>query len=192
MEQEQALFQLKNIGKGTGEILLKGILALLEKSKEEGKAISNVLSKNGELNWNKFMSSDASKEIKRFRTSEINLQKLKEYLKQYGVKFSIKELGNNDVALAFEAKNSDVIRDAFEHLVSDVTEVSKDDKTKEAVNSLVKDPEAKSFDERLKNAKEETAQKIAVKEAQEKQLRQSQGKGKLPKKDKLQEEVIKE
>lgn len=192
MEQEQTLFQLKNIGKGTGEVILKGLLACLEKSKEEGESITNLLSKNGETNWNRFLNSTSEKEIKRFKTSEVNLSNLKEYLKKYGVKFSVKHLEGNEIALAFEAKNRDIIRDAFEKIVSDVVKTPEAEKSNEVISNLVTDPKALPFEERLKKAKEETAQKIMLHEAKEKQERQSQSKTSKLKKPKIKEEVVKE
>ncbi|MCD0064735.1 DUF3801 domain-containing protein [Streptococcus agalactiae] len=192
MEQEQTLFQLKNIGKGTGEVILKGLLACLEKSKEEGESITNLLSKNGETNWNRFLNSTSEKEIKRFKTSEVNLSNLKEYLKKYGVKFSVKHLEGNEIALAFEAKNRDIIRDAFEKIVSDVVKTPEAEKSNEVISNLVTDPKALPFEERLNKAKEETAQKIMLHEAKEKQERQSQSKTSKIKKPKIKEEVVKE
>ncbi|HEN0272616.1 TPA: DUF3801 domain-containing protein [Streptococcus agalactiae] len=192
MEQEQTLFQLKNIGKGTGEVILKGLLACLEKSKEEGESITNLLSKNGEMNWNRFLNSTSEKEIKRFKTSEVNLSNLKEYLKKYGVKFSVKHLEGNEIALAFEAKNRDIIRDAFEKIVSDVVKTPEAEKSNEVISNLVTDPKALPFEERLNKAKEETAQKIMLHEAKEKQERQSQSKTSKIKKPKIKEEVVKE
>ncbi|HEN7064408.1 TPA: DUF3801 domain-containing protein [Streptococcus agalactiae] len=192
MEQEQTLFQLKNIGKGTGEVILKGLLACLEKSKEEGESITNLLSKNGETNWNRFLNSTSEKEIKRFKTSEVNLSNLKEYLKKYGVKFSVKHLEGNEIALAFEAKNRDIIRDAFEKIISDVVKTPEAEKSNEVISNLVTDPKALPFEERLNKAKEETAQKIMLHEAKEKQERQSQSKTSKIKKPKIKEEVVKE
>ncbi|WP_375708944.1 hypothetical protein PJ261_02225 [Streptococcus dysgalactiae] len=195
MEQEQTLFQLKNIGKGTGEIILKGILAFFEQSSEGGKNLGDLLSKNGESNWNRFMANDATKEIKRFRTSEVNLEKLKEYLKPYGVRFSIKKLSENEVALAFEAKNKDIVRDAFEHLISDVVDPEKDSKKQEVVDRLVRDPKAKSFEERLDKAKQETSQKIAEKKAKAKEAREAKEnkkEEKIPDKKLTEEEMVRE
>ncbi|ELY5747376.1 DUF3801 domain-containing protein [Streptococcus iniae] len=195
MEQEQTLFQLKNIGKGTGEILLKGILAFFEQSSDSGKNIGELLSKSGEVNWNRFMANDATKEIKRFRTSEVNLEKLKEYLKPYGVRFSVKKLSEDEIALAFEAKNKDIVRDAFEHLIADVVDPQKDPKTQEVINRLVKNPNAKSFEERLEKAKAETAQEIAEKKAKAKEAREAkkaEKEGKVPEKNIIEEEMIRE
>lgn len=195
MEQEQTLFQLKNIGKGTGEILLKGILAFFEQSSEKGKSLGGLLSKSGESNWNRFIANDAPKEIKRFRTSEVNLEKLKEYLKPYGVRFSIKKLSEDEVALAFEAKNKDVVRDAFEHLIADVVDLEKDPKTQEIIDRLVKNPDAMPFEERLEKAKEETAQKIAEKKAKAKEAREakeSKKEEKAPEKPLMEDEMVRE
>ncbi|MFH6639589.1 DUF3801 domain-containing protein [Streptococcus suis] len=161
MEQEKSMYQLKNAGKLTGELLVKGLLLFWEK----GEGVVDLVKNRptvGEQKWNSFMATGAKKEIKEFRTTEANLEQLRSVLKLYDVRFSIKSLDNEGTTLlSFEAKNREFMEKAFEKVIERATNPETSAQFGELLASKV---EKQTFEQRLANA---TKQSEALQQLQE-------------------------
>lgn len=156
MEQEKSMYQLKQAGKLTGEFLVKGLLLLLEKG-EGAIDLYRNRPKVGEQKWNRFMATNAPKEIKEFRTTELNLEQLRSVLNMYDISFSMRTLDDGLTQLSFETKHHAVMETAFEKVIERAT-------NPETAADLSQPPAKKSFEERLKDA---TKQSEALQQLQE-------------------------
>ncbi|HEO7897380.1 DUF3801 domain-containing protein [Streptococcus agalactiae] len=158
MEQERSIYQVKEVGKVTGDFLIKMALLFFERSNDALQAHYDK-PKAGEVRWNRLMASSEDKTIKHFRASEVSMAALKTYLAQYGVMFATRDLGNGMMSIAFEAKNRDIIAQAFSHFLDQVTSP---DAAKDMTQELTVNPKAKPLEKRLealdKQAKEEHRQ----------------------------------
>ena len=113
MEQEQTLYKIKDVSKLTGELFLKILFYMTETIQDRIQTYQANKTFVGETNWNKFMATDAPKEIKQFRSEEMNLERLKEYLNDYQIGFSVREMPDSTMTLAFETKNKAMVEQAF-------------------------------------------------------------------------------
>lgn len=161
MEQEKSIYQLKNAGKLTGEMLVKGLLLFFEK----GEGVIDLMQnrpKSGEQKWNSFMATSARKEIKKFRTTEVNLEQLRSVLKLYDISFSIKPLEEEGkTLLAFETKNQAVMEKAFEKVI----ERAINPETAASFGKLLSSKEEKKpFEERLAEASQKSRELEALQE----------------------------
>lgn len=158
MEQERSIYQVKEVGQVTGDFLIKMALLFFERSSDALQAQYDK-PKAGEVRWNRLMATSEEKTIKDFRTSEVSMAALKAYLAQYGVMFAKRDLGNGMMSIAFEAKNRDIIAQAFSHFLDQVTSP---DAAKDMTQELAVNPKAKPLEKRLealdKQAKEEQRQ----------------------------------
>ena len=73
MEQEQTLYKIKDVSKLTGELFLKILFYMTETIQDRIQTYQANKTFVGETNWNKFMATDAPKEIKQFRSEEMKL-----------------------------------------------------------------------------------------------------------------------
>lgn len=166
MEQEKSMYQLKHAGKLTGEFLVKGLLLLLEKG-EGAIDLYRNRPKVGEQKWNRFMATDAPKEIKEFRTTEMNLEQLRSVLNMYDISFSMRTLDDGLTQLSFETKHHAVMETAFEKVIERAT----NPETAADFGKLLSQPPVKkSFEERLKDA---TKQSEALQELQKEAITSS-------------------
>lgn len=163
MEQEKSMYQLKNAGKLTGELLVKGLLLFFEKG-EELVDLAKNRPMVGEQKWNRFIATDGFKEIKEFRTTEANLEQLRSVLNMYDISFSVRTLEDGLTQLAFESKNRSVMESAFKKVIERATNPKT---AAEFGKLLASPPDKKTFEERLEEA-EKKSKELEV--LQEKQL----------------------
>ena len=78
--------------------------------------------------------------------SEVNSERLEEYLKGYDVGFSIKDNGNGTSTVAIDAKNVQALEASFKGVINDLTDPNKAEKLKE---NLVKSPKNMTVNEKL-------------------------------------------
>ena len=173
MEQERSIYQVKEVGQVTGDFLIKMALLFFERSNDALQAYYDK-PKAGEVRWNRLMASREEKSIKDFRASEISMAALKTYLAQYGVMFAKRDLGNGMMSIAFEAKNRDIIAQAFSHFLDHVTSP---EGAKDMTQDLAVNPKAKPLEKRLKEL-EKQAKEEAQQAAKEKQTKKSKAKEK--------------
>ncbi|HEN7774884.1 TPA: hypothetical protein U7M88_001956 [Streptococcus agalactiae] len=171
MEQERSIYQVKEVGQVTGDFLIKMALLFFERSSDALQAHYDK-PKAGEVRWNRLMASSEDKTIKHFRASEVSMAALKTYLAQYGVMFAKRDLGNGMMSIAFEAKNRDIIAQAFTHFLDQVT---RPEGAKDMTKSLAVNPKAKSLEKRLKEL-EKQAKAEAQQATKGKQTKRSKAK----------------
>lgn len=146
MEQEQALYKIKDVSKLTGELFVKILFYLSENIQDHFQAHQANRTFTGETNWNKFMATDSSKEIKQFRSEELNLDRLKDYLKDYQIGFSVKDMADGTKTLAFETKNHKLVEQAFSDTLAAVVEP---EKLEQMSQKLVNTPKNMNAKDRL-------------------------------------------
>lgn len=162
MEQEQTLYKIKDVSKLTGELFLKILFYMTETIQDRIQTYQANKTFVGETNWNKFMATDAPKEIKQFRSEEMNLERLKEYLNDYQIGFSVREMPDSTMTLAFETKNKAMVEQAFSDTLEAVVEP---DKLAKVSQKLVKTPENMNVKERLAYYQEQSRAAIQAKQA---------------------------
>ena len=162
MEQEKSMYQLKNTGKLTGEMLVKALLLFFEK----GEGVMDLVKNRpvrGEQKWNRFMATEARKEVKEFRTTEINLEQLRDILKLYNIGFSIKSLEEDGTTLlSFEARNRAVMEQAFEKVLD---RAINPESAVQFGKVLSSQENRKPFEERLAAASKQSQELEAIQEA---------------------------
>ena len=166
MEQERTIYQLKDVSKVTGETLLKALAYILETTNDKIKHRMANKHFAGETKWNRFMTTDSKKEVKTFLNNEVNLEKLKDYLREYKIGFASQKLKNNRVMLAFEVKNEALVKEAYEKFLTDLTNPKESTKLNQ---ELLKRPENMIFEEKLEHLQK--LQDAKIKAAAEKALK---------------------
>lgn len=157
MEQERTIFQVKDVSKLTGEMLLKMLAYMVEYMNDQGQRYMKQQRYGAETRWNQFMASDSAKEVKTFLSNEVNLDKLKTYLEEYKIGFATQNLKDNRVMLAFEVKNKELVKEAYERLLTNLT--SPQD-TKKLNQDLLKSPENMNLEEKINHFKVQEQVKI--------------------------------
>lgn len=158
MEQEATVYKLKDMSKLTGEMLLKTLLFLIENGTE--KFQNKMLNPNitGETSWSKFMATDASKTVKEFRSNELNLERLKEYLAAYKIGFALEELKEGQTSLVFYVKDQELVSQAFQNTLEEIVDP---DKSEELCDKLILSPKNMNLKQRLNHYKNVVREKIA-------------------------------
>ncbi|MBZ2021753.1 hypothetical protein [Streptococcus sanguinis] len=157
MEQERTIFQVKDVSKLTGEMLLKMLAYMVEYMNDQGQRYMKRQRYGAETRWNQFMASDSAKEVKTFLNNEVNLDKLKDYLAEYKIGFATQNLKDNRVMLAFEVKNKELVKEAYERFLNNLT--SPQD-TKKLNQDLLKSPENMNLEEKITHFKVQEQVKI--------------------------------
>ena len=140
--------------------MLKALYYAMENGYQTIKSHSENKVFSDKTNWNQFM---ATKEIKHFETflnSEVNSERLQEYLKGYDVGFSIKDNGNGTSTIAIDAKNVQALEASFKGVINDLTDPNKAEKLKE---NLVKSPKNMTVAEKLAYYKKQVKNEIKAK-----------------------------
>ena len=119
MEQERTIFQVKDVSKLTGEMLLKMLAYMVE-----------------------YMT---------------DLDRLKAYLEEYKIGFATQALKDNRVMLAFEVKNKELVKKAYEQFLTDLTSPQE---TKKLTQELLKSPENMNLEEKITHFKVQEQVKI--------------------------------
>lgn len=161
MEQEQVAMKVADVYKLTGEFLLKSLYYAIE----EGQARFNRHIENktftDSTNWNQFMATNETKHFETFMNSEVNTERLSDYLKDYGVGFSIKDNGNGTSTIAIDAKNVQALEASFKGVINDLTDPAKSEKL---VNKLLKTPKNMTVNEKLAYYKKKVKAEVKAKE----------------------------
>ncbi|AUT05852.1 MULTISPECIES: hypothetical protein [Streptococcaceae] len=165
MDQERIGIKIADVYKLTGELVLKSMYYAMEHSASQLKNFRESKTYSGEVNWNKFLETRETKHFETFMTSEVNSERLTEYLKGYDIGFSIKDNGDGTSIIAIDAKNIKALEASFKGVINDLTDSQKSQKLQER---LVKTPKNMSVKEKLtyykKQVKSEIAKKSKVKE----------------------------
>lgn len=161
MEQERVAMKVADVYKLTGELLLKAMYYAMEETTSRFKSYSENKTYTKEVNWNQFMATSETKHFEDFMTSEVNSNRLREYLESYGVGFSIKEHSNGTSTVAIDAKNVQVLEKSFKGVINDLTDLNKAEKL---TKNLIKSPKNMTIQEKLAYYKKQVQTEIQAKE----------------------------
>lgn len=160
MDQERIGMKVADVYKLTGEFVLKAMYYAMEHSASQLRTIQENKAFTEETNWNQFLATKDTKHFETFMTSEINAERLKEYLKGYEVGFAIKDNGNGTSTIAIDAKNVQALEASFKGVINDLTNPEKAQKLQE---NLVKSPKNMTVKEKLSYYKKQVRAEIAKK-----------------------------
>lgn len=160
MDQEQVGMKIANVYKLTGEFFLKALYYAIENGYQYVKTHSENKVFSDKTNWNQFMATKETKHFETFLNSEVNSERLEEYLKGYDVGFSIKDNGNGTSTIAIDAKNVQALEASFKGVINDLTDPNKAEKLKE---NLVKSPKNMTVSEKLAYYKKQVKAEIKAK-----------------------------
>jgi hypothetical protein len=90
-------------------------------------------------------------------SNEVNLDRLKAYLEEYKIGFATQALKDNRVMLAFEVKNKELVKKAYEQFLTDLTSPQE---TKKLTQELLKSPENMNLEEKITHFKVQEQVKI--------------------------------
>lgn len=160
MDQERIGMKVIDAYKVTGELLLKAIYQLIEEHTMHSQLKQENKTFTSEANWNHFLETKETKHFETFLNSEVNTEKLKQYLNQYEVGFAMKENKDSTNTIAIDAKNVQVLQNAFKAVINDLTNPEKAEKT---TKELTKSPQNMALKEKLTYYKQQTAKALADK-----------------------------
>lgn len=175
------MLKMKDMSKLTGEGLLKALLFMLENGRDQLKAHHANKTFTGEIQWNKIMATNAPKELKLFRTNELNLERLKSYLNERGVAFAFRPQKDGKMEFVFESKNKQIVEEVFKELINDLTDTKK---LGNLNKMLLKTPKNMGFEDKLTYYKQRSAEEVKEKLAKSKTIkspRKSKSKGEISK-----------
>ncbi|CYV70911.1 DUF3801 domain-containing protein [Streptococcus equi subsp. zooepidemicus] len=145
MEQDRMLYQITNVSKITGELVLKALWAMTQHMYEKHQYNQNNQSFTGETNYNKFMATNTDKEFKNLNVTEAHLDKLKNYLESYGIGFTTRKTkGQEGQDLIFEVKNKAIVERSMEKALQDMTR-----NPKKVADQIAKKPGDRSISEKI-------------------------------------------
>lgn len=170
LNQEQVLHKITDVAKLNGEFFLRSLYYLLIEGSESMRSTLAKRPISGEVNYNRFMNSESTKLVENFKASELHVASLKDYLKQYGVAFAVKEQADGYKTLIFEAKNKAVVEEAFSQTIAKLT---KETEGQELLDDLKLTPRKLPLEERIKYFEAEMAQEIAMSQRLGQELGQS-------------------
>lgn len=178
MEQEQVAMKVSEVYKLTGELFLKALYYAIENGYQSVKLYAENKTFSVKTNWNEFMATKETKHFETFLNSEVNTERLEEYLKGYDVGFSIKDNRDGTSTIAIDAKNIQALEASFKGVINDLTDPNKAEKLKE---TLVKSPKNMSLTEKIayykKQVKAEIKAKAKVKDKTAKKVIAKEEKG---------------
>ena len=160
MEQERVGMKIADVYKLTGELFLKALYYAIENGYQSVKTYAENKTFSDKTNWNQFMATKETKHFETFLNSEVNSERLEEYLKGYDVGFSIKDNGNGTSTVAIDAKNVQALEASFKGVINDLTDPNKAEKLKE---NLVKSPKNMTVKEKLTYYKKQVKADIKTK-----------------------------
>lgn len=164
MDQERVAMKIVDVYKLTGELILKALYYALEEGYQRVKIHSENKVFSEKTDWNRFMATKEAKHFETFMSSEVNTERLEEYLKGYGVGFSIRENDNGTSTIAIDAKNIQALEASFKGVINDLTDPKKAEKL---TSYLLKNPKNMTVNEKLvyykKQVKAEVKAKAMVK-----------------------------
>lgn len=164
MEQERVAMKIADVYKLSGELILKAMYYAIEEARNRSSISAENMMFTGETNWNQFMATRETKHFETFMTSEVNSERLTEYLKGYDVGFSIKDNGNGTSTIAIDSKNVKALEASFKGVINDLT----NDNGKELSERLVKSLKNMTISEKInyykKRVKAEIKTKVKLKD----------------------------
>lgn len=160
MDQERIGMKVIDTYKVTGELVLKAIYELIEEHTMRSQLKQETKTFTSEANWNRFLETKETKHFETFLNSEVNTEKLKQYLNQYEVGFAMKENKDGTNTIAIDAKNVQVLQTAFKAVINDLTNPEKAEKTSK---ELTKSPQNMALKEKLTYFRQQTAKALADK-----------------------------
>ncbi|CAM3191516.1 hypothetical protein [Streptococcus dysgalactiae] len=160
MEQERVAMKVADVYKITGELILKAIYYAMEETASRLQTHAETETFTGETKWNRFMATSETKHFETFLTSEVNSERLQEYLKNYDVGFSIKNNGNGTSTIAIDAKNVQALEASFKGVINDLTDKHKAEKL---TKNLLKTPKNMTVNEKIAYYKKQVKAEIQAK-----------------------------
>ncbi|HEL0020205.1 TPA: hypothetical protein TT917_001559 [Streptococcus equi subsp. zooepidemicus] len=160
MEQERVAMKVADVYKVTGELILKAMYYAMEETASRLQAHAETKTFTRETNWNRFMATSETKHFETFLNSEVDSERLEDYLKGYEVGFSIKDNRNGTSTIAIDAKNVQALEASFKGVINDLTDPNKAEKLKE---NLVKSPKNMTVTEKLAYYKKQVKAEIKAK-----------------------------
>lgn len=160
MDQERVGMKIADVYKLTGELFLKALYYAIENGYQNIKTYAENKTFSDKTNWNQFMATKETKHFETFLNSEVNSERLEEYLKEYDVGFSIKDNGDGTSTIAIDAKNVQALEASFKGVINDLTDPNKAEKLKE---NLVKSPKNMTVTEKLAYYKKQVKAEIKAK-----------------------------
>lgn len=167
MDQEQIAMKVIDIYKLSGELLIKSLYYSLEQDYKNVKNYVNNKDFHKQTNWNKFLATKETKHFETFMNSELNSERLKKYLKEYGIGFSIKDNKNGTSTIAIDAKNIKALENSFKGVINDLTDPTKSEKM---IQKLTNSPKNMNLKDKItyykKQVKRDIQSKVKAKTAQ--------------------------
>lgn len=161
MDQERIGMKVADIYKLTGEMLLKSMYYALEESYHKLNHYLENKTYTDKTNWNQFMATKDTKHFETFLNSELNTERLEEYLKGYNVGFSIMDNKDGTSTVAIDAKNVQALEASFKGVINDLTEPEKAEKL---TKNLIKTPKTMNLKEKLIYYKKKVTAEIKAKD----------------------------
>ncbi|HEL1585353.1 TPA: hypothetical protein TXJ06_002136 [Streptococcus suis] len=118
MDEERVVSQIARISFVSGEVCLKSLFLTIGKLAEQSHysgRVSPVLA--GQTNWDSFLASPGSKELKEFLTNEVNLSALKSELAKYGIGFAFRSHSDGTTSLAYDFRNRAIVEKALSNFL---------------------------------------------------------------------------
>lgn len=142
-EQEQAVYQLKNVSKVTVDLLYKILLKIREHDQMKREINDKYINK-GENTLTDLKGTGERLNVvelnKEFASQEINLNKLKTWLEERDIEFAFNDNLDGAKELYFKHKDTDLVSHQLKKMLDDFT------KRPDVINNLVKDPKVMSFE----------------------------------------------
>lgn len=173
MDQERIGMKIADVYKMSGELLLKTMYYALEEAYKRANNNAENRVFYDETNWNKFLATKETKHFETFLNSELNSERLREYLKGYGIGFSIKDNGNGTSTIVIDAKNIKALENSFKGVINDLTDPTKTEKINQKLTNSPKNMSLREkiayYKKQVKNdvqsqAKTKTAKKTVSKD----------------------------
>ena len=160
MDQERVATKVVDVYKLTGELFLKTMYQMLEGSHQKVKERAESKVFTDKANWNKFMATSETKHFQTFMVSEVNSDRLEEYLKGYEIGFAVKDNKDGTCTIAIDAKNVKALEASFKGVINDLTDPGKAEKL---TNNLVKNSKNMNLQEKLAYHKQQVKVEIQAK-----------------------------
>ena len=140
VDQEAVIREFKNQGNMTARLLFNISCVLAKAAADRAVDIGKMVSTKIETMPGEKKSIDALKkrvdtlDYNQFSNNEMNLDKLKAYLKEYGIQFHAEELANGNYNYWFKSKDQKQFQAALERVKEDIIN------DKKQIKSLQKSP----------------------------------------------------
>lgn len=155
MEEERIIMSFGKTGKVGVDFILKTLSYFSEALNVSLSTFQNQ-SIVGETTWHKLIRSNNKIAIQEMANTEVNLDKLKSELKNYGIGFAFYQKPNsNTVYMAYAVKHENVVAQAVSDVLKEIA-----DNPKSFMNNIKKEPYEQTLNEKLKYYKKQEQAEI--------------------------------